>query len=88
MENDDLKDQKITAKMEKNLKKFNELKDFKKHGVKPLGSTNSMGESKNGAEQKKVDRSILTGSQQKDTKTRKISSKIKKLFEQKSGKIQ
>jgi hypothetical protein len=75
--------------MDKNLKKFNEIKDFKKHGVKPLGSVNSMGESKSGAEQKKVDRLTVGGLQgQKETKTRKISSKIKKLFEQKSGKIQ
>jgi hypothetical protein len=75
--------------MDKNLKKFNEIKDFKKHGVKPVGSTNSMGESKNGTEQKKGERSTVLASQgQKDTKTRKISSKIKKLFEQKSGKIQ
>jgi hypothetical protein len=75
--------------MDKNLKKFNEIKDFKKHGVKPLGSSNLMGESKSGAEQKKVDRSIFSEVQgQKETKTRKISSKIKKLFDQKSGKIQ
>ena len=75
--------------MDKNLKKFNEIKDFKKHGVKPVGSTNPMGEPKSGAEQKKVERSIVSGtSGQKESKTRKISSKIKKLFEQKSGKIQ
>jgi hypothetical protein len=75
--------------MDKNLKKFNEVKDFKKHGVKPVGFTNLMGESKNGTEQKKVERSTVVGFQgQKEAKTRKISSKIKKLFEQKSGKIQ
>jgi hypothetical protein len=75
--------------MDKNLKKFNEIKDFKKHGVKPVGFINPVGEPKSGAEQKKGDRLPVVGFQgQKETKTRKISSKIKKLFEQKSGKIQ
>ncbi len=55
--------------MNKNLKKFNEIKDFKKHSVKPLGSLNLMGEPKSGAKQKKLEDLLFSGMQkQKKTK--------------------